>query len=82
MKMSLRLMQRHHRHEIEDCLRGEFRLVQRVMAGHDFYEGIRALLVEKDNAPRWKPATLAEVDEAAIEAMFAPLETGELSFQD
>jgi enoyl-CoA hydratase len=82
MKMSLRLMQRHHRHEIEDCLRGEFRLVQRVMAGHDFYEGIRALLVDKDNAPRWKPATLAEVDDAAIDAMFAPLETGELVFQD
>ena len=82
LKASLRLMQRHHRHEVEDCLRGEFRLVQRVMAGHDFYEGIRALLVDKDNAPRWKPATLAEVSDAEIDAMFAPLETGELSFED
>lgn len=82
LKATLRLMQRHHRHEVEDCLRGEFRLVQRFMAGHDFYEGIRALLVDKDNAPRWKPASLSHVDDAAIDAMFAPLENGELTFED
>jgi len=82
LKATLRLMQRHHRHEVEDCLRGEFRLVQRFMAGHDFYEGIRAVLVDKDNAPRWKPATLAELSDAEIDAMFAPLETGELTFDD
>ncbi|MFC4158545.1 enoyl-CoA hydratase/isomerase family protein [Chitinimonas lacunae] len=37
---------------------------------HDFAEGVRALLVDKDNAPRWQPATLAGVDPAVIEAHF------------
>lgn len=79
---TLRLLQRHHRHEIEDCLRGEFRLVQRFMAGRDFYEGIRAVLVDKDHAPRWSPPALTDVDPATIEAMFTPLETGDLTFED
>jgi enoyl-CoA hydratase len=82
LRATLRLLQRHHRHEVEDCLRGEFRLVQRFMAGHDFYEGIRAVLVDKDHAPRWKPARLADVAAADIDAMFAPLEDGELRFDD
>lgn len=80
LKATLRLLQRHHRHEIEDCLKGEFRLVQRFMAGHDFYEGIRAVLVDKDHAPKWRPARLADVADGDIDAMFAPLETGDLDF--
>lgn len=79
---TLRLLQRHHRHEIEDCLKGEFRLVQHVMAGHDFYEGIRAVLVDKDHAPKWNPASIAAVSAESIEAMFAPLDTEELTFED
>ncbi len=83
LKATLKLLQKHHRLDLEDCLRGEFRLVQRFMAGHDFYEGIRAMLVDKDNAPKWNPATLAETDDAAIEAMFAPLDPAdELHFDD
>lgn len=80
LKATLALLRRHHRHEIEDCLRGEFRLVQRFMAGHDFYEGIRAVLVDKDHAPKWRPASLADVSDGAIAAMFAPLDTEELGF--
>jgi enoyl-CoA hydratase len=82
LKATLHLVQRHHGQEIEDCLIGEFRLVQRFMAVHDFYEGIRAVLVDKDHTPRWRPATLSEVADADIEAMFAPLGEGELSFED
>ena len=51
----------------------EMRLAVRSVASHDFQEGVRALIVEKDNAPRWRPATVAEVPSASIDAAFAPL---------
>jgi hypothetical protein len=38
----------------------EYRLARYCMTHPDFYEGVRALIVDKDNAPRWSPATLAE----------------------
>jgi enoyl-CoA hydratase len=66
--------------EIEEALALEYRLTQHVMAGHDFYEGVRAVLVDKDQQPRWDPATLAAVDEAMVEAYFAPLGADELRF--
>ncbi|MBS7546170.1 enoyl-CoA hydratase/isomerase family protein [Ancylobacter oerskovii] len=57
-------------HDLAGCLTLEFRLVTRVLAQHDFYEGVRAVLVDKDQSPRWQPARLDEVDPAAIAAMF------------
>ena len=62
----------------DDCMRMEWRLASRVADGHDFYEGVRALLVDKDNAPAWRPARLAEVSDAAVDAMFAPQPGDEL----
>jgi enoyl-CoA hydratase len=60
------------------AMRTEFRIVNRVARGHDFYEGVRAVLVDKDNQPRWNPPTLAEVSAVHVGAYFAPLQTGEL----
>ena len=51
----------------------EYRLSQACMYGHDFPEGVRALIIDKDNAPKWLPATLEEVEAEAIEACFRPL---------
>jgi len=59
------------------CMQTEFRIVSRIIHGHDFYEGVRAVIVDKDNAPHWRPATLAEVSDADVERHFAPLPSGE-----
>jgi enoyl-CoA hydratase len=50
------------------------------LAGHDFFEGIRAAVIDKDRAPKWRPGRLAEVTVADAEAYFAPLGAGELVF--
>ena len=56
----------------------EYRLVSRVLEGHDFYEGIRAALIDKDRNPAWKPAHLDMVSDADIDTYFAPLGAAEL----
>jgi enoyl-CoA hydratase len=58
----------------EDCMRTEFRIVNRIFTGRDFFEGVRAVLVDKDNAPKWQPATIAELEAGEIERYFAPLD--------
>lgn len=57
----------------EDCMRMEFRMASRILQGKDFYEGVRAVIVDKDNAPHWSPANLAEIKDDEIQAYFAPL---------
>ncbi|MCT7375860.1 enoyl-CoA hydratase/isomerase family protein [Chelativorans salis] len=63
---------------MDECMRMEFRIVNRMLGNGDFYEGIRAAIVDKTKAPAWQPASLDAVDPAAIEAFFAPLPDGEL----
>ncbi|MEL6574344.1 MAG: enoyl-CoA hydratase/isomerase family protein [Pseudomonadota bacterium] len=63
----------------EDCMRLEYRLARFCMTHGDFYEGVRATIIDKDGAPRWQPSTLDMVDPAVIEGAFAPLGDGELS---
>jgi enoyl-CoA hydratase len=83
LKVTLRQLREGRRLDFEDCMRMEFRMVRRFMKAQDFFEGIRALLVDKDNAPKWRPATLAEVTPEMVDAYFAPLtEEPELTFED
>jgi len=51
----------------------EYRIAARVAQTHDFREGVRAVIIDKDNAPRWNPAALEDVTEAMLDAIFAPL---------
>ncbi|MRI55792.1 enoyl-CoA hydratase/isomerase family protein [Methylobacterium sp. DB1607] len=55
-----------------EAMLAEYRLAERVMRGQDFYEGVRAVIIDKDNRPAWHPASLDEVDGAEIESAFAP----------
>jgi enoyl-CoA hydratase/carnithine racemase len=73
LRITLRQLALGRGFDLEDALKLEYRMTQHVMAAHDFYEGIRAVLVDKDQKPRWQPASLAEMDEAATDAYFTPL---------
>jgi enoyl-CoA hydratase len=52
-------------------LAAELVLVRRVAMHPEFIEGVRAVLVDKDKAPRWQPATVEAVEESEISALFA-----------
>ena len=58
----------------------EFRLSQHFARGHDFPEGVRAVLVDKDHKPNWDPARLEEVSDAAVAGYFEPVPWRELTF--
>ena len=66
--------------DIEASLTLEYRMTQHVMAGHDFYEGIRALLVDKDQKPRWEHRSIAEVGATEVARHFESLGERELVF--
>lgn len=74
LKLAFRQMIEGAARPFRDCMGLEFRLTERIQQGHDFYEGVRATIIDKDGAPRWKPASLEEVTPAMIDAYFAPLE--------
>jgi len=57
---------------LADCFRMELNLIHACFDQGDFMEGIRAVLVEKDNRPRWSPASLAGVTREAVDRFFAP----------
>ena len=78
LKLALALVRRGGGWDFETCMRAEFRLVSRVIQDHDFYEGVRAVIVDKDNQPRWQPATLAAVSAAEVERHFMALASGDL----
>ena len=74
MKVALRLLKDGaHMHSFADEMRQEYAVGAHVVQRHDFLEGVRAVIVDKDNAPRWNPATPQDVTEHMIDTIFAPL---------
>ena len=77
-KVSLRLLAEGAlRRDFESEMAAEHALASKIVRTHDFLEGVRALLIDKDNAPHWQPATPAEVTPAMLDALFAPATPGE-----
>jgi enoyl-CoA hydratase len=81
LKVTLRELREAAHMSFEDCMVLEYRLVQRFMADRDFFEGVRAVIIDKDNKPDWRPASLAEVTPAMVDAYFSPLDR-DLTFED
>ncbi len=67
--------------QIEDALINEYRMVCEIRNGHDFFEGIRAQLIDKDRNPKWHPDTLEAVSDDDVARHFEVPETGDLTFE-
>jgi enoyl-CoA hydratase len=80
LKITLRQLMIGRDYDLEAALALEYRLTQHVMVAHDFYEGVRAMLIDKDQNPHWRPATLAAVTDNIVESYFAPIGDRELRF--
>lgn len=74
LKITLEALQRGAQLDFDAVMQQEFRLTSHFLQGHDFPEGIRAVIIDKDNTPRWRPERLQDVTSNAVEAYFSPLE--------
>ncbi|MDR3440514.1 enoyl-CoA hydratase/isomerase family protein [Telmatospirillum sp.] len=69
LKLTLRLLRLARTSaSLEECLEREFAAGHKVIAGHDFYEGVRAAVIDKDRNPHWSPSRLEQVSDSDIEA--------------
>jgi enoyl-CoA hydratase/carnithine racemase len=80
MKLTLRALREGRADDLAGCLGREYRVVSAIKAGHDFFEGVRAQLIDKDRKPRWRPAALRDVTDAMVDAHFRAPSWGDLTF--
>ncbi|KAK6310184.1 hypothetical protein J4Q44_G00200650 [Coregonus suidteri] len=74
LKITFKQLQAGGAMSLQEVLVMEYRLSQACMVkGSDFYEGVRAVLVDKDHSPKWSPSTLKEVSEQSVEDCFSSL---------
>jgi enoyl-CoA hydratase len=78
LKATFRQLQLGAQLEFDRCMQIEWRATQRITMTPDFAEGVRAVIVDKDNAPKWAAASVTEVDPAEVDALFGPLDGGDL----
>lgn len=81
-KVSHRQLRKGATLNFDDCMIMEYRMTQQFMKGGDFFEGVRAVVVDRDMAPKWSPASLDGVSESDVDAFFAPLGERDLTFPD
>ncbi|HMN72586.1 MAG TPA: enoyl-CoA hydratase/isomerase family protein [Rhodoblastus sp.] len=81
LAVALRQMQVGANLSFEEAMRTEFRIVSRICQGENFYEGVRATIIDKDQKPAWRPARIEEVTKADVDAIFAPLGPDELDLR-
>jgi enoyl-CoA hydratase len=74
LAVTLRHLRESRSRDLREVLQMDYRLACRFLEDVDFYEGVRAVIEDKDNDPRWQPSSHAAVTAAMIERYFAPLE--------
>jgi enoyl-CoA hydratase len=73
LKVTLRLLRLGRQTaSLDACLEREFAATAAVLRSHDFYEGVRAAVIDKDRNPKWNPIRLGDVTEAEVAAYFQP----------
>jgi enoyl-CoA hydratase len=78
LKITLRHIREARDRDLRHTLMVDYRLGRRCLEGHDFHEGVRAALIDKDHKPRWRPDRLEDVTQAMVDRYFAPLPGDEL----
>ncbi|XP_063174135.1 3-hydroxyisobutyryl-CoA hydrolase, mitochondrial isoform X1 [Candoia aspera] len=78
LKITFRQLKEGASLSLQDVLTMEYRLSQACMRGHDFYEGVRAVLIDKDQSPKWKPAVLEEITDEFLDSCFKSLGSDDL----
>lgn len=73
LKVTFRQLELGSQLSLQQCLNMEYRIVLRHLENSDFKEGVRALLIDKDQKPKWRPPTLEEVTEERVQSFFAKL---------
>ncbi|XP_075144629.1 3-hydroxyisobutyryl-CoA hydrolase isoform X2 [Haematobia irritans] len=73
LKVTFRQLELGSKLSLPQCLKMEYRLVVRHLENSDFKEGVRALLIDKDQKPQWKPNTIEAVTEERVQSFFAKL---------
>ena len=67
---------------LKEALTMEYRVATRMIRQHDFLEGVRAVIVDKDHSPNWQPAATGEVGSALVQSMFDPPPGDDLQLRD
>lgn len=77
LKITLRSIRESRKQKLSECLKREFRITMNILRSTisgDVYEGIRALTIDKDNAPKWEPVALEKVKDEKVDLVFEPFE--------
>jgi enoyl-CoA hydratase len=80
LELTFRLIREARTKTLRECLVSDFRIAQRLMKRSDYFEGVRARIIDKDGHPRWTHAGVETVTPAEVEACFAPLGDREIQF--
>ena len=75
LKVTLAQLQQAQGKSFTECIKMEYRMTACFLRKPDFYEGVRALLIDKDKAPQWQPSHLAAVTSSVVRAYFEPLDS-------